>query len=67
MKSFLLLSAFLVAAGCTSRSTVLVNSKGEQRQCDTTGYGVVGSLMAQSKHGDCVSAGEKDGFKPKNM
>ncbi len=56
----------LILTGCATPKTVLVNSKGEERYCEATGYGFVGVMLANNRHTDCVNTAGKDGFKPKD-
>lgn len=66
MKSLLLV---VVAAlvGCSSQSTVLVNAKGEERYCESSGYGLIGMQISTSRYANCVNEAGKDGFKPKDV
>jgi hypothetical protein len=61
-RSLLTLVISVTLTACASYDTVLTNSDGKKFYCKTTGYGLVGSLSAQSKHDDCLSVAKEKGY-----
>lgn len=55
----------LSLAGCVSQRAVLVNERGEELTCETTGYGFIASMMASNKQKECVSDAETRGYRVK--
>lgn len=67
MRYVLLFSMALTLAGCVSQRAVLVNERGEEITCETTGSGFIASMMASTKQKECVSDGERRGYRVKEQ
>jgi uncharacterized protein YcfL len=67
MRYVLLFFMALNLAGCVSQRAVLVNERGEELTCETTGYGFIASMMASNKQTGCVSDAERRGYRVKEQ
>jgi hypothetical protein len=54
-----LMAAF---SGCASERAVLVNSRGEELTCETSGSGFFGAISVRNQQEKCVSDAEKRGY-----
>lgn len=63
MRSLLLSLTALVLSGCASLDTTLVNKDGQRYRCSASGYGIIGSTVAQSRFDDCIARAEDKGYK----
>jgi hypothetical protein len=59
--SFILLSL----VGCATERAVLVNSRGEQLTCETSGAGFFGSVSVHNQQAKCIAEAEKRGYRSK--
>jgi hypothetical protein len=57
----------LNVAGCVSQRAVLVNERGEELTCETTGYGFIASMMTSSKQQECIADAERRGYQRKEQ
>jgi hypothetical protein len=57
----------LSLAGCVSQRAVLVNERGEEVTCETTGSGFIASMMVSNKQKECVSDAERRGYRVKEQ
>jgi len=67
MRYIPLLFMALSLAGCVSQRAVLVNERGEELTCETTGSGFIASMMVSNKQKECVSDAEKRGYRVKEQ
>ena len=67
MRYVLLFIMVLSLAGCVSQRAVLVNERGEELTCETTGYGFIASMMMSDKQKECVSDAERRGYRVKEQ
>ena len=65
MRYIPLLFMALSLAGCVSQRAVLVNERGEELTCETTGSGFIASMMVSNKQKECVSDAETRGYRVK--
>lgn len=65
MRYVLLFCVALNAAGCVSQRAVLVNERGEEMTCETSGYGAFPSLVASHKQNECIAEAERRGYRVK--
>lgn len=61
-----LLCVLLIAAGCTTHRTILVNSRGDMLSCETSGHGFFGAISVRNQHQQCIAEAEKRGYEVKN-
>ena len=52
----------VLASGCATPSTLLMNQQGQVIRCASSGWGYVGAPMAQLSHDRCVSDYKKLGY-----
>jgi hypothetical protein len=57
--------ALSAAAGCVSQRAILVNERGEEITCETTGYGAIASMMTSNKQKECIAEAERRGYRVK--
>lgn len=50
-------------AGCASYDKTLTAENGKEYHCKQEGFGLIGSLVASSRHDDCVKAANDKGYK----
>ena len=55
----------LVLAGCAAERAVLVNSRGEELTCETSGAGFFGSVSVHNQQEKCIADAEKRGYRLK--
>jgi hypothetical protein len=55
----------LVLAGCAAERAVLVNSRGEELTCETSGAGFFGSVSVHNQQAKCIAEAEKQGYRLK--
>lgn len=67
MRYLLFFCVALNMAGCVSQRAVLVNERGEEITCETTGYGAIASMMVSNKQKECVSDAERRGYRVKEQ
>lgn len=67
MRYLLLICVALNLAGCVTQRAVLVNERGEEITCETTGYGFIASMMTSNKQKECVSDAERRGYRVKEQ
>jgi hypothetical protein len=65
MRAVLLGSFLLMLIGCASQRAVLVNNRGEEVTCETSGWGFIGSLATSYKQDECIAEAEKRGYRLK--
>lgn len=64
---FILLIAFMMSAvGCVNQRAVLVNDRGEELTCESSGWGFIGGLATYNKQDECVAGAEKKGYRLKD-
>lgn len=49
--------------GCASYDKILTADNGKQYHCRQEGYGLIGSMVAGSRHDECVKTANEKGFK----
>jgi hypothetical protein len=49
--------------GCASNYKVLSNNKGDYVKCTSSGYGLMGSYLANQYYKDCIKNAEEKGYK----
>jgi hypothetical protein len=52
-----------ILAGCVNQRTVFVNDQGERLTCEASGFGLFGSIMADSRYDKCVSEAKTRGYR----
>ena len=67
MRHLLLFCVALSAAGCVSQRAILVNERGEEITCETTGYGAIASMMTSNKQKECIAEAEQRGYRVKEQ
>ena len=65
MRRLLCFCVALSAAGCVSQRAILVNERGEEITCETTGYGAIASMMTSNKQKECIAEAERRGYRVK--
>jgi hypothetical protein len=65
MRHLLFFCVALSAAGCVSQRAILVNERGEEITCETTGYGAIASMMTSNKQNECIAEAERRGYRVK--
>jgi hypothetical protein len=65
MQAMVFVCLLSTLAGCATQRTVLVNSRGEELTCETSGWGFVGSLATPHKQDECIADAEKRGYRLK--
>lgn len=67
MRYLLFFCVALNVAGCVTQRTILVNERGEEMTCETTGYGAIASMMASNKQKECIAKAERRGYRVKEQ
>ena len=67
MRHLLFFCVALSAAGCVSQRAILVNERGEEITCETTGYGAIASMMTSNKQKECIAEAERHGYRVKQQ
>jgi hypothetical protein len=65
MRTLFFSSFLLMLVGCASQRAVLVNNRGEEVICETSGWGFIGSLATSHKQNECLAEAEKRGYRLK--
>jgi hypothetical protein len=59
------IAAIFLTAGCATERTVLVNSRGDELTCETTGGGIFGAAATGYEQNHCISEAEQRGYRVK--
>jgi hypothetical protein len=65
MRALFLGSFLLMIVGCANQRAVLVNNRGEEVICETSGWGFIASLATSHKQNECLAEAEKRGYRLK--
>ena len=65
MRSVFFVAVILLIGGCASERTVLVNSRGDELTCETTGGGIFGAAATGYEQNHCISEAEQRGYRVK--
>jgi len=63
MKKLLIALICCLLMGCASNYKVLRNNKGDYVKCTSSGYGLMGSYLANQYYKDCIKNAEEKGYK----
>lgn len=68
MKIFWLVVLFLIfitimCSGCASNERILKDGKGNYIKCTSSGYGIMGTAMANKHFNDCIENAKQKGYK----
>ncbi|HXG50641.1 MAG TPA: hypothetical protein VNN77_04435 [candidate division Zixibacteria bacterium] len=61
MKAMILLLGFLLA-GCGGVRTVMMNKRGEKITCESRGWGLLSTIVADRGYEACISAARQEGY-----
>jgi hypothetical protein len=64
-RRILLFWTVFALVGCTTQRAVLVNSRGEELGCETSGAGFFGSVSVHKQQEKCISDAEQRGYRLK--
>lgn len=53
----------LFLSGCADLNQTLISANGQKYNCRTSGYGIIGSMVATSRFNDCVQSANEKGYK----
>lgn len=53
----------ITLSGCAFNQSTLINSEGAKYNCNSQGFGIIGSIMANSNYEDCVKQANAKGYK----
>lgn len=65
MRSAVFFAAVLLIGGCATERTVLVNNRGDELTCETTGGGIFGAAVTGYEQNHCISEAEQRGYRVK--
>ena len=63
IKKLLVALVILQLTACASYDKVLTASNGQQYHCRQEGFGLIGSMVAGSRHEDCLNNAKEKGYK----
>jgi uncharacterized protein YceK len=63
MKKIILVIIICLLGGCASNYQTLRNEKGDSIRCTSSGYGLMGSVIANKHFNDCVENAKQRGYK----
>jgi hypothetical protein len=67
MRVVVFICLMVTFGGCVSQRAVLVNNRGEELTCETSGSGFFGSISVRNQQEKCVSDAEKRGYRLKEQ
>ena len=67
MRNLLLFCLVSTLAGCASQRAVLVNARGEEATCETSGSGFFGVVSVSRQQEICIAEAEKRGYRLKDQ
>ena len=63
MKKIIVIIICCFLVGCASNYQVLKDGKGNQIKCTSSGYGLMGSVIANKHFNDCIENAKQKGYK----
>lgn len=57
------IAIFASCNGCASNYQILKDGKGNQIKCTSSGYGIIGSTIANKHFNDCIENAKQKGYK----
>jgi len=52
-----------IMSGCASYNQDLMNSSGQRVRCHTTGFGIIGAMVASSVQNECLQTAQENGYR----
>jgi hypothetical protein len=62
VRLIILYSAICILSGCAAERTVMINSRGEEAICETSGSGLFGAVSVNHQQQQCIAEAEKRGY-----